>query len=132
MHRARSVALLLMALLNVAFTLAASPAMGCWAPAVGYIASIALGNGVFMNWYYQRRVGLDMALFWRRNLPVLAAGAAVTAACVAASTVLPVAGWPSFFAWGVAYTAAFAAALWVAVLDGGERAAVASRLSFLR
>lgn len=132
MHRARSVALLLMALFNVAFTLVASPAMGYWAPAIGYIASIALGNGAFMNWYYQRRVGLDMALFWRRNLPVLVAGAAVAGICFAVSRVLPVVGWPSFFAWGIAYTAAFAAALWVAVLDGGERAAVASRLPFLR
>lgn len=132
MHRARSVVLLLMALFNVAFTLAASPTMGYWAPAIGYIASIALGNGVFMNWYYQRRVGLDMALFWRRNLPVLIAGTAVTAACDAVSWVLPVASWPSFFAWGLVYTVVFAAVLWIAVLDGDERAVVVSRLPFLR
>lgn len=132
MHRARSVAMLVGALFNVAVTAIASPAFGCWAPAVGYIACIALCNGVFMNWYYQRRVGLDMAFFWRRNLPVLLAGAVVAAACLAGTTVLPVNSWLSFLAWGAAYTALFAAALWLIVLTGQERAAVTSCLPFLR
>ncbi|OUO95479.1 hypothetical protein B5F41_06290 [Gordonibacter sp. An232A] len=132
MHRARSVALLLMAVFNVAFTLVASPLIGYWAPAIGYVASIALGNGAFMNWYYQRRVGLDMFHFWGRNLPALVAGAAVTAVCLAASQVLPVSGWVSFFAWGLAYTALFAASLWLIVLDGDEKRAISARLPFLR
>ena len=132
MHRARSVAMLLMAAFNVAFTLAASPVIGYWAPAVGYVASIALGNGAFMNWYYQKRVGLDMLHFWKRNLPVLAAGAAVTAVCLAVSQALPVSDWASFFAWGAAYTAIFGAALWLVVLDKGERSAIAARLPFPR
>lgn len=131
MHRARSVAMLLMAALNVAFTLAASPFIGYWAPAVGYVASIALGNGAFMNWYYQRRVGLDMLHFWRRNLPVLAAGTVATAVCLAGSQALPVSSWVSFFAWGAVYTAIFGAALWLVVLDGDERHAIAARLPFL-
>ena len=132
MHRARSVAMLLMAVFNVAFTLVASPSMGYWAPAIGYIASIALGNGAFMNWYYHRRVGLDMLHFWRRNLPVLAAGTVVATACVAASQAFPVFDWASFFAWGVAYTILFAAALWLVVLNKDERHAAAARLPFLR
>lgn len=132
MHRARSVAMLLMAVFNVVFTLVASPLIGYWAPAVGYVTSIALGNGAFMNWYYQRRVGLDMFHFWRRNLPVLVAGTIVTATCVAASQVLPVSSWTSFFAWGLAYTALFTAALWLLVFDKDEKHAVSARRPFLR
>lgn len=124
--------MLLMAVFNVAFTLFASPVIGYWAPAVGYVASIALGNGAFMNWYYHRRVGLGMLHFWRRNLPVLAAGTAVTAACLVASRALPVSDWASFFAWGAAYTVIFGAVLWLVVLDKDERHAVAERLPFLR
>ena len=132
MHRARSVAMLLMAVLNVSFTLVASPFIGYWAPAIGYVASIALGNGAFMNWYYHRRVGLDMLHFWRRNLPVLAAGVVITVTCVAASQMLPVSGWASFFAWGLAYTVLFSAALWLLVFDEDEKHAVSERLPFLR
>lgn len=132
MHRARSVAMLIMAALNVAVTLFASPFIGYWAPAAGYVASIALGNGLFMNWYYQRRVGIDMGFFWMRNLPVLLAGVAVAALCLAGTALLPVSSWPSFLVWGAAYTVLFAAALWLFVLTRGERATVASRLPFLR
>lgn len=132
LHRARSVALLLMAVASVAFTWVASPALGCWAPAVAYVASIALGNGLFMNWYYQRRVGLDMAYFWRKALPVVASAAAVTALCLAGTLFLAVDGWPSFFAWGLVYSALFLAAAWLFVLDGDERAAVVFKLPFLK
>lgn len=132
MHRARSVAMLFMAVLNVVVTLVASPFIGYWAPAVGYVASIALGNGAFMNWYYQKKVGLDMVFFWRRNLPVLLAGFVVTVVCIAGTASLPVGGWVAFFGWGAAYSVLFAAALWLVLLTKDERAAVTSRLPFLR
>ena len=60
MHHARSLVYLAMAVGNVAFTAAAAPALGPWAPAIAYVVSIVLGNGLWMNWYYQKRVGLDM------------------------------------------------------------------------
>ena len=132
MHRARSVAMLVGAVFNVLITLIAAPSIGFWAPAVGYVACIALCNGAFMNWYYQSRVGLDMRYFWRRNLPVLLVSAVVTAACLTGTSALPVGGWPAFLAWGAAYTALFGAALWLIVLTGEERAAVTARLPFLR
>lgn len=131
-HRARSVVYLCMAALNVLFTLVAAPRIGYWAPAIAYIASIALGNGLFMNWYYQARIGLDMLYFWRRNLPVFLAGACVTVACVAVSELFPVASWFTFLAWGAVYSVVFAAALWAFVLTAEEKQAVSSRLPFLR
>lgn len=132
MHRARSVAMLAGAVLNIAVTLVASPLAGYWAPAVGYIVCIALCNGAFMNWYYQRRVGLDMFFFWKRNLPVLLVGIAATIFCLVGTAALPVDGWLAFLAWGAFYTALFAVALWLGVLTKDERFAVASRLPFLR
>ena len=105
---------------------------GPWAPAIAYVVSIVLGNGLWMNWYYQKRVGLDMLFFWKRNLPVLLAWAAVTVACLAGTAVLPVNGWPAFLEWGAVYSALFAIALWLAVLTKDERIAVVSRLPFLR
>ena len=132
MHHARSLVYLAMAVGNVAFTAAAAPALGPWSPAIAYVVSIVLGNGLWMNWYYQKRVGLDMLFFWKRNLPVLLAWAAVTVACLAGTAVLPVNGWPAFLEWGAVYSALFAIALWLAVLTKDERIAVVSRLPFLR
>lgn len=131
-HRARSVVYLCMACLNVLFTWFASPVLGYWAPAIAYIASIALGNGLFMNWYYQARIGLDMAYFWKMNLPVVLASAVVLAACMGLALLLPVTSWLLFLAWGVVYTVLFAAAMWLFVLDSSEKSSIAAKLPFLR
>ncbi len=130
-HRARSVVYLLMAGLNVAFTWLASPFLGYWAPAIAYVASIALGNGLFMNWYYHARIGLDMGFFWRRNLPIVLVSAGVLAACAVLVGFIPVSSWGLFVFWGVVYTDLFALSMWVFVLDGDERAAVVARVPFL-
>lgn len=127
MHRARSVCYLITAAVNVAVTIALSGAIGYWAPAIGYITHVILGCGLFMNWYYQRRVGLDMAHFWRRVLPAVGVGALATAVCLAGTAALPVGGWPSFVAWGLAYSALYAALCAAIVLDKGERSAVISK-----
>ena len=132
MHRARSVAMLVAAAGNVAITVVAAPYVGYWASAVGYILSIALCNGLFMNWYYQKRVGLDMSHFWRRNLPVMLASAAVLAVCLVVRLAVPVTGWGGFLAWGLVYSALFAAATWLLVLAPEERAAVSARLPLPR
>lgn len=128
MHRARSLVYLGMAAGNVAFTFFAGRVIGYWAPAAAFVLAMALGPGVWMNWYYQRRVGLDMGFFWRRNLPVALCGAAVTAACLAGTALAPVGSWAAFLAWGAAYTALFCAVTWNLVLDEGERSAVLARL----
>lgn len=131
-HKARSVVYLCMALLNVAFTWAASPRLGYWAPAMAYIVSISLGNGLFMNWYYHARIGLDMGYFWRRNLPVVLVSVGVLAACMGLSGFAPVTSWGLFVFWGAVYTALFALAMWHLVLDGDERSYIASKVRFLK
>ena len=131
-HKARSMVYLCMSALNVAFTWVASPYLGYWAPAIAYIASIALGNGLFMNWYYQNRIGLDMVFFWKHNLPVALVSAAVLVVCKGLSALLAITNWLEFLAWGAAYSALFAFAMWLFVLDSNEKASITARLPFLR
>lgn len=121
LHKTRSVAMLISALGNVVLTMCLARSIGYWAPAVGYAASVALCNGVFMNWYYQYRVGLDMTLYWKRCAPVLAVGVVATAFCLGGSALLPVVSWTSFLVWGLAYSLLFSAMMWRFVLDESER-----------
>ncbi len=127
-HKARSVVYLGMACVNVAFTWVASPYLGYWAPALAYIASISLGNGLFMNWYYQARIGLDMGFFWKKNLPVVIASAAVTAVGLLVSKFFPVTSWLGFIAGGLAYSVLFVAAMWLFVFDDGEKSVIVAKL----
>lgn len=127
-HRARSIAYLAMAMVNVGFTVVLAPPLGYWAPAIGYVVYIVLGCGLFMNWYYHKRIGLDMAFFWRRILPVLAGAVAVTALCLLGSKLAPVASWGRFVVWGSVFTALYGAVMYLLVMDADEKAPIARRL----
>lgn len=127
-HKARSVCYLCTAALNMALTVLLVPTLGYWAPAIAYVAHVLLGTGVFMNWYYQARIGLDMGLFWRRVLPVVGVGLLATAICAAGALALPVSGWPSFFGWGVAYTLVYMSLTWAFILTDEEKQTVKSKL----
>ena len=130
-HKARSIVYLCMAVLNVVFTWLMSPMLGYWAPAIAYICSIALGNGVFMNWYYHFCIQLDMRVFWKKNLPIMVFSVAVVLLCSGAMCFVPVTSWMTFFIWCVLYSLCFASIMWVFVLDSSEKKAVTSRLPYL-
>ncbi len=122
MHHARSLVYLVMAAINVVFTWFATPVLSYWAPVVAYVISITLGNGLWMNWYYHRRVGLDMKHFWRKNLPVFLCAGVVTGVCVWGTSAIPVTGWFAFLLWGILYSIIFAAAEIALVATQEERA----------
>lgn len=124
MHKARSVVYLGMAALNVAFTSVVAPQIGYWAPAIAYVTSIALGNCLFMNWYYQTRVGLDMAFYWKAVLPVVLCAALSTSFCLLGTQWLPVTGWTKFLGWGIAFTVLYALTLFSISLTAEERSAL--------
>lgn len=131
-HKARSACYLVMAALNLAITVVLAPLLGYWAPAVGYVTYVVLGTGAFMNWYYQSRVGLDMAFFWRSVVPTVVAGVLVTALCLFGTRFLPVINWITFAMWGVAYSVLYVLLTVVVVLTGEERDAIARRLHSLQ
>ena len=127
-HRARSIAYLVMAAVNLALTAGLSQLIGYWAPVVGFDAYVLLGCGVFMNWYYQRRIGLNMSYFWGRVLPVLGSCAGATVLCLVGLELSPVTNWIGFIGWGAAYSCLYVALAWVFALSSKERGAAISRI----
>lgn len=127
-HRARSVVYLATALLNLVLTALLAGKFGYWAPVAGYVAYVLVACGAFMNWYYQKRIGLDMVRFWRLVLPVAGVGIVSAAACLAATHFIPVSNWASFVVWGAAYTALYGALTAALVLTPGERDALSRKL----
>ena len=128
MHKARSVCYLVTATLNVAITVVFAPTLGCWAPALGFVVHCVFGTGIFMNWYYQKRIGLDMVLFWKRVLPAVGVGVLAAAICVLGEYFFAVVDWLGFLTWGAAYTLVYLVLIVVLVLTPDERASVSKRL----
>lgn len=66
MHRARSVVYTCLAVSNVVISIFLIRYWGCIGAAAGTAISLFLGNILFMNWYYHRKIGLDMRFFWKQ------------------------------------------------------------------
>lgn len=129
-HRARSIAYLCMAALNVILTIVLAPSLGWWAPAIGYAAYVVLGCGLFMNWYYQHGIGLDMKYFWRHIIPVPILAVIACALCLCGTLAVPVSNWGWFIAWGIAYTALYGLAAYGFALNKNERRTLTDKLKY--
>lgn len=64
-HRVRSVMYLCIALLNVGISIPLSMKLGGIGTAIGTAIGNLFGQILFMNWYYWRRIGLDIPLYWK-------------------------------------------------------------------
>lgn len=71
MHRFRSWVYLGMAVLNALVSLFLGKAYGGVGCALGTAMSLILANGVVMNWYYARKMKLNIKRFWREILHLL-------------------------------------------------------------
>ena len=67
-HRTRSAVCACLAVGNVLLSVLLIPRWSCIGAAAGTAVSLLFGNVLFINWYYQKRLKLDMGLFWREIL----------------------------------------------------------------
>lgn len=121
MHQFRSKVYLGIALLNIAGTLLLVQRFGVVGAAIPTGVSYLIGHGLIMNWYYWKKVGLDVPRFWKELLPTFAVATAMSAAT------LVVSNWIDFYSWGslacgiVCYTAVWCGCIWCFVLSNDEK-----------
>ncbi len=116
MHRFRSLVYLAIAALNVALTIPLVRLYGVVGAAIPTGGAYLLGNGLILNLYYHRRVGLDIPRFWRAVGPVFALAAALCAVTLALSRLVDFYRLPVLAGGVAAYTVVYAALLWLLIL----------------
>lgn len=67
-HHFRAIVYVIIALINIVSTYIVLPYWGIIGAAVCTGVAYVIGNGIIMNWYYYRRIGLDIPHFWRNIL----------------------------------------------------------------
>lgn len=127
-HKTRSLIYILTSVIDIVISVLLIPSLGYWATAIGYVASIALGTGLFMNWYYHTRIGLDMVYFWKHQLTTILLALAVVVVCLLGGLMLPVFSIPTFLVWGIIYTLLFGAGVMKVSLTADEREKIVNRL----
>lgn len=65
-HKARSIVYLLIAIANLFISIPCIKIWGARGAAIGTAVTLFAGNGLFMNWYYDRHIGLDMKYYWKQ------------------------------------------------------------------
>jgi O-antigen/teichoic acid export membrane protein len=68
MHRFRSVLYAAIAVSNIIFSIPLAKNFGGIGSAIGTGISILIGNGIIINIYYYRKVGIDVIKFWKEIL----------------------------------------------------------------
>lgn len=64
-HQFRSIAYLIMALINLVLSIFLCQKYGAIGSAIGTAISLAIANGLVMNIYYHKRCNIDILLFWK-------------------------------------------------------------------
>lgn len=64
-HKARSAVYFFIAIANILISIPLIKRLGPTGAAIGTAVSLLIGNGLFMNWYYHNKIGLDMIYYWK-------------------------------------------------------------------
>ncbi len=73
MHRFRSLLCFIIAIINIGISIPFCTYYGAIGAAIGTGLSLIIGNGIIMNVYYHKKIGLDMIKFWKNILSLIPA-----------------------------------------------------------
>ena len=123
-HQFRSKVYFFMALGNVAISIPLGMAWGGVGCALGTAISVIVGNGLVMNWYYHRHIGLDMLYFWKSILSMLPSMVVPVVLGFAAVTLVDFSGYMGVICFALPYAAVFCACLYRFGMNQSERGMV--------
>jgi len=121
MHRARSVVYFCLAVCNVIISIFFIRRWGCVGAAAGTAIALTLGNIVFMNWYYHKKIGLNMISFWKSMAGFLPAIAIMCAAGIVISRWIAIESWGMLLVCAAIYTAVYCAVMWCVGMNDYEK-----------
>lgn len=124
MHKFRSVVYLLMAAVNVLLGLILCPRYGVIGCAVGTAVSLVLGNGLIMNIYYHKKIGLDMVRFWKSMVSFVPAMIAPIVVGVLLMLLVKPTGWLMLAVCICIYAVVYGLSMWLIGMNAYEKGLV--------
>ena len=123
-HQFRAKVYFFMALFNVAISIPLCmryAGMGC---AMGTAISMVVCNGVVMNWYYHKHIGLDMVYFWKQILSMLPSMLPPVLLGALAVQMIDFRGYSGVIAFALPYAAVFCMSLYLLGMNAEEKGMV--------
>lgn len=124
----RGVMYLAIAVVNIFLTAALLSIWGLPGAAISTGISMLIGNGFIMNWYYAKRVGLDIPRFWREVARIALPASVSTAIVAVGYSIAPFTHGSVFALLGgcCLYALVYCASVWVFGMNEYEKGLVLS------
>lgn len=120
-HQARSIVYLVMAVVNVFISIPLIGVFDSVGAAMGTSVSLIAGNILFMNWYYHKKIGINIVYFWKeiaKFVPALIAPCllgVVLMNCLSFTSIAMLVGGI------VVYAAVYCASMWLLGMNAEEK-----------
>lgn len=131
-HGFRSVVYLIIAVANVISTYLAVPYLGGIGAALCSCISYLLGQGLVMNIYYSKVIGIDIPLFWKNILKMAVFPAVMMIGGLLLQTVFFPDNWIVFFLGVAAYTAVYCLGMYFLTMNDYEKSVIHDFIGKLR
>lgn len=123
-HKFRSIIYFFIALVNVVFSIPLAMKFGGIGSACATGFATCAGQIVTMNWFYYKKIGLDIPGYWRQIAPIALKITGIGVLGFLATYYIPGEGWGNLIVKGLVYCAIFAVLSWLFVLNGYEKSLV--------
>ena len=128
MHKFRAWVYLAAAGVNVVLMIPLCRKWGLLGVASSILIVTLLGNVLPINWYYRKRIGLDVSRFWRRIAQLLPSMLMPAIVAVLIARFAQVGSYLQIGLWGCVFVAVYAGSLWLFGMNRYERGLVSSML----
>lgn len=120
-HRFRSLVYLLIAIINVIGTIICVNYFGIIGAAVVTGCATIFGQGFIMNWYYWKKIGLEIPRFWKNVSKIFILPFLMSLLVLIVSEYINFYNWFAFFIGVLIFALIFSIVNWLFVMNGYEK-----------
>ena len=120
-HQARAVVYFAIAIANIFLSIPLIRRFGPIGAAVGTAISLIAGNILFMNWYYAKKIGLEILAFWKQIISILPAFIAPVTCGVIIMNFVAINKLTVLIICAGAYTVIFCISMWLLGMNESEK-----------
>lgn len=123
-HKFRSLTYFFIAIVNILASIPLCRTFGTVGAAAGTAGALILGNGIAMNIYYHKKIGLDIIRFWKNIFRLIPSVVPPVIFGAAVSYFVSIQSWLTLFVVGACYAAVYGISVWLFGMNNEEKAAV--------
>lgn len=120
-HQVRGIVYFFIAIGNIFLSIPLIKLMGATGAAAGTAISLFVGNILFMNWYYQRHIGLEIPMFWKNIGSIIPALIIPAIAGTLIMMFVSVHNLLHLVCWAIGYGVIYCSSMWFIGMNDSEK-----------